>query len=293
MDEFKKKVIRTTTTAGTPLAAAPNPFVPKPVPTTSTPPKRPLSAEVAEILGETPMQTAGFTQEKLDEARMQGIDVFDPHVLRNIAAIDQAAQVNISAQEQAVAAFLEGEKITPEEATAAPEATLFGKPLVGFDPNKPVGFTEEKKAVAFAAVSIMTAVATAGLSVAALGANALRIFVGGVAVGAPMKLINDANNALKGTKTAMDSVINGAKPTEVNGVVYKPVLSPEEAAVQLNKIRDQMNSLERSINIWSKLNPLNYIGGGKDVAIDIQNAKDEYEIKRLALIQAVAAGAIA
>ena len=89
MDAFKKKVIRTTSTVDTPLAVAPDVFAAKPKTPTVLPevPYNPLKPY------------GGTTEEQINELQKQGIDVFDPKVLRNFSAQDQAAQAMKNAVE--------------------------------------------------------------------------------------------------------------------------------------------------------------------------------------------------
>ena len=129
MDEFKKKVIRTTTLADTPFAPAPDIFAPKPLPISK--PKTPtpdlskgISKRVSDIMATIPKteKTTGFTQQDINDLQAQGVDVFDPHILKQISRIEQGAQENLNLQEQAIANLL-GKEPPP---TAAEEITPLG-----------------------------------------------------------------------------------------------------------------------------------------------------------------------
>ena len=280
------------------LTPPPSPFVPagSPLNRPSKPeifgpvkpsPIQPTAAarRVADILGTLPAdeKTKGFTQEDIDLAQKQGTDVFDPKILRQISAIEQAAQGNVSLQEQALSSFLSAEETRKAEITTAQqqETTLAQERLgnIGVTAVSP----EERTAAAFGALGITALVATAGTGAKALSSSVLKLGVGAGIAAIPQKIVSDARAALKDTRSAMDLVIEGAKTRAI---------SPEQAAIELANIQEQINSLERTMSTWGKMNALNWIGGGKDVEVEIANAKRDYDIKRTLLIQAVAAGAI-
>lgn len=94
----------------------------------------------------------------------------------------------------------------------------------------------------------------------------------GIVVTAINKIISDQKNAISGTIQTAELI---------NDSVAIGSLSPSEAILAYNELEQQLLELEEKIILWSRRNPLNWISGGKDNLIDIQNAKLQLQLKRL------------
>lgn len=247
------------------------------------------------------VDVTGVTQQGIDKARKLGLDVFSSKNLQAMSDIDQAAQANKNAMQGAVEQALSLERqnpITPKEGTLGAigeqvnkleQGTMIGKLTGGSNiPNYERGTLAVIGAGIATAAGLLSAmgaevIASRTLS-QKLSKNLLTKFIGaGAIIATPMKIGNDAKAAITSSKQSLDLTIDSYK---------MGLITAEDAIVQFNQIQADMGLQERSLKLWSNLNPVNWLGGGKDAQVDIANARLEYQIKFAALLQEIAKGGL-
>jgi len=103
------------------------------------------------------------------------------------------------------------------------------------------------------------------------------VFIGGRVSTLPERMANDAKAAITSTVQTAELINDGVKAG---------IISPQDALLQYQTLDAQINSLERDMKSWSH-GLKNFLGGGKDNLVDIQNAKMNLQLKRTALINAI------
>jgi len=267
-DTITKKKKKPTGSLPEALKPAPDIFAPK----TSTPDlNRGISKQVAEIMGTIPTteKTAGFTQQDIDDLQAQGVDVFDPHVLKQISRIEQGAQENLSKQEQALAAFLERKQpleeqknLTPEEAMQVAKETPLTQALAESAFGVKIGEGD-----------------TVGKEVAGI-IDFLRVAIKG---GKPIEVQqaeSSLNDAMVQVGREIDLVKSGAR-------------AARDAKTTFLLVQNSISRLEASQKGFGKLNVRYWSDEGKEVEAQILIAKQRLLDMQLELYQAIAAGAIA
>jgi hypothetical protein len=71
----------------------------------------------------------------------------------------------------------------------------------------------------------------------------------------------------------------------INDSVEAGLMTPQEAIAQYGEIERQIITFESSLTTWGNTNVLNFLGGGRDRLVDVENAKINLQLKRAALMQ--------